>query len=83
MKNIFNSYGLKRYVWFSLHHFLIPQYFLHLFKKLLLAIVISSHMEEKQDQYVSSEEFKGKGTFFVCEWLRKEDQEKPCEIFES
>ena len=77
MKNIFNSYGLKRYVWFSLHHFLIPQYFLHPFKKLLPAIVISSHMEEKQ------EEFKGKGTFFVCEWLRKEDQEKPCEIFES
>ena len=26
-KNIFNNYTLKRYMWFSLHHFPIPQYF--------------------------------------------------------
>ena len=38
-------------MWFSLHHFPIPQYFLHQSKKLLAAIVISSHMEEKQSMY--------------------------------
>ena len=26
----FNTYALKRYVWFSLHHSTTPQYFLHL-----------------------------------------------------
>ena len=48
---IFDNYTLKRCVWFSLHHFPIPQYFLHQSKKLLAAIVISSHIEEKQSTY--------------------------------
>ena len=39
------------YVWFSLHHFPMPQYFLHLSKKLLHTIVISLHMKEKQSMY--------------------------------
>ena len=50
-KNIFNNFALKRYVWFSLHHFPIPQYFLLPSKKLLAAIVISLYMEEKQLMY--------------------------------
>ena len=37
-------------VWFTLHHFPISQV-LHSFKKLLPAIVISSHMEETQSLY--------------------------------
>ena len=37
-------------VWFSLHHFPTSQV-LHPFKKLLPAIVISSHMEETQSLY--------------------------------
>ena len=36
---------------FSLHHFPIPQYFLRPSKKLLAAILISSHMGEKQSMY--------------------------------
>ena len=47
IKNIFNTYALKRYVWFSLQHFPTPHYFLHPSKKLLPAILISSNMEEK------------------------------------
>ena len=43
---IFNPYALKIFVWFSLHYHPSPQYFLHPSKKLLPAIVISSHMEE-------------------------------------
>ena len=27
IKNIFNTYALKRYLWFSLHHFPTPGYF--------------------------------------------------------
>ena len=50
-KNIVSDYALKRYVWFSLPHFPIQQYFLHPSQKLLPAIVISSHMEEKQPMY--------------------------------
>ena len=42
---------LKRYVWFSLNRFPIPQYFLHPSKKLLPVIVISSHIEEKQSMH--------------------------------
>ena len=51
LKNIFNNFALKRYVCFSLHHFPIPQHFLHPSKKLLPAIRISLHMEEKQSMY--------------------------------
>ena len=51
IKNIFNTYTLKRYGWFALHHFPTPQYFLHLSKKLLPAVVISLRMEEKQSMY--------------------------------
>ena len=43
IKNICNTYALKRYVWFSLQQF----HFLHPSKKLLPAILISSNMEEK------------------------------------
>ena len=39
------------YVWFSPHDFPILQYFLRPSKKLLAAIVISSHMEVKQSMY--------------------------------
>ena len=48
VKTIFNPYALKIFVWFSLHYHPSPQYFLHPSKKLLPAIVISSHMEEKR-----------------------------------
>ena len=48
IKNIFNTYALKRYVWFSLYHYPTPQYFLHPSKKLLTAIVISLHVEVKK-----------------------------------
>ena len=57
---------LKRYAWFSLHHFPNPQYFTHPSKKLLPAIVISSYMEQKTTN-VSFEEFKGKDSFFARE----------------
>ena len=70
------------YVWFSLHHFPIPQYFLCPSKKLLAAIVISSHMEVKQSMY-RLKRIKRKDTFFVREWLRQKGLEKLCEIFES
>ena len=48
LKNIFNNFASKR---FSLHDLPIPQYFLHPSKKLLPAIGISLHMEEKQSMY--------------------------------
>ena len=48
LKNIFNNFALKR---FLLHDLLIPQYFLHPSKKLLPAIGITLHMEEKQSMY--------------------------------
>ena len=51
IKNILNTYTLKRYGWFALHHFPTPQYFLHPSKKLLPAVVISLRMEEKQSMY--------------------------------
>ena len=40
IKNIFDTYALKRYAWFSLHHFPTTQLFLHPSKKLLPPIVI-------------------------------------------
>ena len=43
----------------------MPQYFLQPSTKLLPAIVISLHMEEKQFIHKLFEEFKGKDTFFV------------------
>ena len=61
----------------------MPQNFLHPSTKLLLAIMISSHMDEKQFIHKLFEEFKGKDTFFVHKLLRQKDLEKLCEIFES
>ena len=55
-----SHYGLKQYVWFSLHHHPTPRYFLHPSKKLLPIIVIVN---------ASFEEFKGKDTFSLSEWL--------------
>ena len=52
MENIFN-HALKIYVWFSLHHFPIPQYFLYPSKKLLPAVAIRLHIEEKQSRIYS------------------------------
>ena len=49
----------------------MPQYFLHLSTKLLPAVVISSHMDEKQFIHKLFEEFKGKDTFFVHKLLRQ------------
>ena len=46
IKNTFSNFALNRYVWFSLHHFPIPQYFLHPSRKLPAAIE-----EEKQLMY--------------------------------
>ena len=37
IKNIFSTSALKRYGWFSLHHFPTPQYFFNPSKKLLPA----------------------------------------------
>ena len=90
IKNIFNTYALKRQVWFSLNHPPTPQYVLHLHrhnlilrvfcivsttertepsKNLLPAMVISSHVEEKQSVHClkSSKE----KTSFLSEWLRQ------------
>ena len=53
---------LNDYVWFWLHHFPTPRYFLHLSKKLLPANVINLHMEEKQ----SLISFKGTVTHFCA-----------------
>ena len=64
VKNIFNTYALERYAWFSLSHFSTPQYFLYPSKKLLPAIVISSHMEEKLSRY-RLKSLKKK-TLFLC-----------------
>ena len=57
MKNIFKTYALKRCVWFLLNHHPTPQYFLHLSKKLLFTIVISSHMHGRKTIMASFEEF--------------------------
>ena len=51
-------------------------------KKLLPAIVISSHIEEKQPMY-RFKSLKKKNTFFVREWLGQKGLEKLCEILES
>ena len=64
IKNIVNNFALKRYVWFSLHHFPIPQYFLHPSKKLPAAIVISSRMEGKQSMH-RSKSLNREDPFFV------------------
>ena len=80
--NIFNTYTLKRYGWFSLHHLPTPQYFLHPSKKLLPAFVVSLRMQEKTIN-VSFEELKEKGTFFARELSRQKGLGKLCEIFES
>ena len=57
-------------MWFLLPHNPAPQLFLYPSKKLLPAIMISSHMEENHQQNASFEGFKGKDTFVVSEWLR-------------
>ena len=57
-------------MWFSFHHRPTPQFFLQPSNNLLPAIVISSHLEEKIIN-ASFEEFKGRDTLFVSEWLRK------------
>ena len=66
-------------MWFSLHHFPIPQYFLHPFA--------SRHRDQfahgVETINASFEEFKGKDAFFVREWLSQKGLEKLCEIFES
>ena len=78
--NICNHYALKRYVWFSLHHFPILIVFLDPSK--LTAIVISSHMEEYKSMY-SFKSLKEKTLFLVHEWLRHKGLQKICKIFES
>ena len=72
-------------MWFSPHHFPTPQYFLHsIHLRNCFLPLISSHMEEKQLLMYHFEEFKGKKTSFVREWLRQiKDLEKLCKIFES
>ena len=59
-----------------------PTVFLQPSNNLLPAIVISAHLEEKIIN-ASFEEFKGRDTLFVSEWLRQERLENLCEIFES
>ena len=51
IKNIFNTYVLKRYVWFLHRRSPTQQYFFHLSKKSPPAIMIRSHMEEKQSMF--------------------------------
>ena len=51
-------------------------------EKLLPAIVIGSHREEKQSKY-RFEKFKGKDTFFALVLSRQKGLEKLCEMFES
>ena len=76
MNNILNTYPLNRYMWYLLHHFPTPQYFLHL--------------SRPRDQFVYggktinvSFEFKGKDTFFVRECLRQKGLKNLFEMFKS
>ena len=71
IKNICNTYALKRCVWFSLQHF----HFLHPSKKLLPALLL------KHGGKIN--EFKIKDTFFGREFSRQKGLEKLCEIFKS
>ena len=52
IKNIFSTYALKRFVWFLPYWpHPAPQYFLYPSKKTASAIVISSHVKEKQSMH--------------------------------
>ena len=54
----------------------MPQYFLQPSTKLLPAIMISLHMEEKQFIHKLFEEFKGKDTFFVHKFFEAQRPRK-------
>ena len=69
INNFCKTYALKRYVWFSLHHFPNPQYFLHFF--LSCHCDQLAYMEQIKTINVLIEEFKGKDTFFVNKCLRQ------------
>ena len=59
------------YVWVSLYHFPIPQYFLRPSPKLLAAIVISSRMEVKQSMYRLKSLKEKTLSLYVNGWGRK------------
>ena len=54
IKNIINNFALNRYVWFSLHHFRIPQYFLHPSRKLPAAIVTWSNSLLRNSSFLTT-----------------------------
>ena len=64
-KNIFNTYALKGYVWFSLHHFPSPQYFCICLRNCFSPSW--SVRTWRKTINVSFEECKEKDTFFVRE----------------
>ena len=81
IEHVFNNFAIKRCVCMVFPPSLLyPTVVLH--KKLLAAIVISSHMEEKQSMY-RLKSIKEKNTVFVSECLRQKGLKKLCEIFES
>ena len=55
MKNIFNTYALKRYVWFSLNHPPTPQYVLHLHRhNLVLTVFCRASTRERTAKEIAS-----------------------------
>ena len=76
----FNNFKeVKRYMWFSLHHFPIPQYF---FASVCFPPSSSVRIWTKNNKSIVRR-VKGKDAFFVREWLSQKGLEKLCKIFES
>ena len=74
-----NFKEVKRYMWFSLHHFPIPQYF---FASVCFPPSSSVRIWRKNNKCIVRR-VKGKDAFFVREWLSQKGLEKLCKIFES
>ena len=74
-----NFKEVKRYMWFSLHHFPIPQYF---FASVCFPPSSSVRIWRKNNKCIVRR-VKGKDAFFVCERLSQKGLEKLCKIFES
>ena len=74
-----NFKEVKRYMWFSLHHFPIPQYF---FASVCFPPSSSVRIWRKNNKCIVRR-VKGKDVFFVREWLSQKGLEKLCKIFES
>ena len=79
---------VKRYMWFSLNYFPIPQYFFASFCfppswSVRIWRKTGANRSWGKTINASFEEFKGNDAFFVREWVSQKGLEKLCEIFES